>query len=238
MPKILMAPDGAVDFHAHILPGADHGSDSLETSLFQLEQATRHGIRRIVATPHFYPVNHEVDSFLERRTRAYNLILESCTENLPQIKLGAEVLICNSIERLPGLERLFIEGTNTLLLELPFNDFQPAYCASVEYLVKSGVEVIIAHAERYSYEHIEQVLSCGARLQLNPRCIVQRHRRGAVIEWFKKGQVAALGSDIHGRDKKAYPLFCKAFSILGIYSTDIVKDSSFIFNSSGISLKL
>ncbi|MEE3459824.1 MAG: CpsB/CapC family capsule biosynthesis tyrosine phosphatase, partial [Candidatus Faecousia sp.] len=41
-----------IDFHAHILPGADHGSDGLETSLRQLALAEEAGVDTIVATPH------------------------------------------------------------------------------------------------------------------------------------------------------------------------------------------
>ena len=33
-----------VDFHSHILPRADHGSDSIETSLCQLESAAKAGV--------------------------------------------------------------------------------------------------------------------------------------------------------------------------------------------------
>ena len=40
------------DFHAHILPGADHGSDGMETSLTQLALAEAAGVDTIIATPH------------------------------------------------------------------------------------------------------------------------------------------------------------------------------------------
>ena len=64
-----------IDFHAHILPGADHGSDGLETSKAQLGCLFKEGITRVVATPHFYPQRHSVDTFLERRDRAKKEIL-------------------------------------------------------------------------------------------------------------------------------------------------------------------
>ena len=54
-----------VDFHAHILPEADHGSSSLEMSLWQLASAKRYGVTRIIATPHFYPHVHTVESLLK-----------------------------------------------------------------------------------------------------------------------------------------------------------------------------
>ena len=41
------------DFHSHVLPGADHGSDSVETSERQLELVDGAGIDRVVAAPHF-----------------------------------------------------------------------------------------------------------------------------------------------------------------------------------------
>ena len=47
-----------VDFHAHVLPCADHGSSSVSTSLSQLSYAKGAGVKRIIATPHFYPHKH------------------------------------------------------------------------------------------------------------------------------------------------------------------------------------
>ena len=58
-----------IDFHAHILPGADHGSDGLETSLRQLALAEEAGVDTIVATPHFYPQSDSFSEFLRRRER-------------------------------------------------------------------------------------------------------------------------------------------------------------------------
>ena len=47
--------DLTLDYHAHILPRCDHGSDGVETSLRQLAMAAEAGIRTVCATPHFYP---------------------------------------------------------------------------------------------------------------------------------------------------------------------------------------
>ena len=62
------------DFHSHVLPGADHGSDSVETSERQLELLNGAGIDRVVATPHFYPSDVTVGEFLDLREQ----ILYSC----------------------------------------------------------------------------------------------------------------------------------------------------------------
>lgn len=59
--------DLSLDHHAHVLPGCDHGSDGLETSLRQLDMAAAVGIRTVCATPHFYPHRESVESFLRRR---------------------------------------------------------------------------------------------------------------------------------------------------------------------------
>ena len=50
-----MKLDLSLDYHAHILPGCDHGSDGLVTSLKQVEMAASAGVKTICATPHFYP---------------------------------------------------------------------------------------------------------------------------------------------------------------------------------------
>ena len=60
-----------IDFHAHLLPGADHGSDSLATSLRQVALAQEAGIGLLIATPHFYPRLESPGAFLERRAETW-----------------------------------------------------------------------------------------------------------------------------------------------------------------------
>lgn len=107
--------DLSLDYHAHVLPSGDHGSDGLETSLRQLDMAAAAGIRTVCATPHFYPHRESVESFLRRRAECAQLLRAHLPEQVPQICLGAEVLICDGMERLDGLHRLCREGTNELL---------------------------------------------------------------------------------------------------------------------------
>jgi len=220
-----------VDFHSHILPGADHGSANLETTDFQLNEAVSNGITRIIATPHFYPTAHSVENFIEKRDQAYNKLLSRSENKNPEIRLGAEVLICENIEYIPGLERLYIEGTKTLLLELPYADFSMQYCDSVYALISSGVDVIIAHADRYAPKHIECMIDSGARLQLNANSLATVFKRRNLYDWMERGLVVAIGSDIHGKDKTAYPSFNKAIGKIAPYIDFIKSESDKIFNS-------
>ena len=60
-----------IDFHAHILPKCDHGSDSRKTSIEQLKQAKKADIGVVCATSHFYAQRENVDRFIKRRTISY-----------------------------------------------------------------------------------------------------------------------------------------------------------------------
>ena len=199
-----------IDFHSHILPGADHGSSSVETSLGQLRLAKNHGVNRIIATPHFYPARHNIEDFVERRNSSWNHLKLSLNESHPDIRIGAEVLVCNGIENLPGLDKLFIHGTNTLLLELPFTDFQEEYAESAEKLIFSGVEVVLAHAERYPCENIKKMLNVGCKIQLNADAFRPLFISSHIKKWLSNNSVVALGSDIHRDDKNAYKAFIRA----------------------------
>ena len=219
-----------VDFHSHILPGADHGSGSVSESLDQLRLASDRGIKRIIATPHFYPNSHDVNSFINRRDLSYNQLLAAMTDGSPEIKLGAEVLICEGIENMPGLESLFIAGTSTLLLELSYTDFHYSYIKSVAALISSGVDVILAHADRYPKENVKQLIDVGARIQLNADSCKSIFLPKHIKQWLDSGRVVALGSDIHGRDHKAYRNFCAAVAKISKYVDSIKASSDDIWN--------
>ena len=51
------------DIHSHILPKVDDGSDSLETSVKLLEMMKAQSITDVLATPHFYPSEMNLERF-------------------------------------------------------------------------------------------------------------------------------------------------------------------------------
>lgn len=198
-----------VDFHAHILPKVDHGSDSLEVSRRQLLLAKKYGIDSIVATSHFYPHSRSAKSFVERRNAAFRELVPQAEALGINLMLGAEALLCHSFDKIPYVDDLCISGTRIILLELPFADFQIDYCQSIYNLVSSGYKVVMAHAERYDSSWIAETLEAGAKLQLNaPSLSLFKVKR--VLPWLERGEVIALGSDIHGASAKAYRAFSSA----------------------------
>ena len=219
------------DFHAHILPLADHGSSSLETSVRQLQLAKLAGVSKIIATPHFYPHYHTVSAFVKKRTAAYKLLSQSLTEDMPEIRLGAEVLLCENLHKIEGLSELCIQGTKTILLELPYYTIDEGHVSAVDSLIKSGYDIILAHADKYNKEDIEKFLSIGAKIQLNSVSLcglfIPRH----LLDWIDYGHVVALGSDIHGTKRRAYKSFFKVKKKFEQRLSYICKQSNSIWDS-------
>ena len=190
--------DLTLDYHAHILPGCDHGSDSVETSRKQLAMAAAAGVRIVCATPHFYPHKESIPSFLQRREASAQLLRENLTADALQLQLGAEVLICDGMERLDGLSRLCRGETNELLLEMPFYQWSESIWDTLYALCeRRDIEIVLAHAERYPPEAIEQLIRDNVALQLNSECLTRPLHRKRYLTWIKNGSVKYLGSDIH-----------------------------------------
>ena len=227
--RVMNKSEGFVDFHAHILPRADHGSGSVETSVFQLNSAKSAGVFRVIATPHFYPHRHLLEDFLERRATAYETLKPHIPEGM-NVKIGAEVLICPGIQNIPNIESLFIEGTRSLLLELPFDRYEDYFPEAVRKMREKGIDVIIAHADRYSKKVVDKMLEAGARLQLNATSLDRFFKKKSLYKWINNGDVIALGSDIHGKDEKAYKSFTRAFSKVKNKADYIKIESDKIFN--------
>lgn len=191
--------DLTLDYHAHVLPGCDHGSDSVETSRKQLAMAAAARVRTVCATPHFYPHKESIPSFLQRREASARLLRENLTAaDAPQLQLGAEVLICDGMERLDGLPRLCRSETNELLLEMPFYQWPEAIWDTLYALCeRRDIKIVLAHAERYPPEAIEQLIRDNVALQLNSECLTRPLHRKRYLTWIKNGSVKYLGSDIH-----------------------------------------
>lgn len=190
--------DLSLDYHAHILPGCDHGSNSIAMSLKQIDMAKSAGIQTICATPHFYPHKESVVSFTSRRKETVANLFSQLSQEAPRILLGAEVLICDGMERLDGLRELCLEGTNELLLEMPFYRWSDSIWDTLYRLNDlRDIQIVIAHADRYPPEDIQQLISEGIPLQLNAESLRRPLHRRRYLDWIQNGYVSYLGSDIH-----------------------------------------
>lgn len=203
-----------LDFHAHILPGADHGSDGLETSLRQLTLAEQAGIDVIVATPHFYPQADDFRHFLHKRERTRGELLEHYQGPI-RILTGAEVHMCVGLDHLDGLEALCIPGTNVMLCELPFRGLTDSLSETFQRLVEEHeICPVLAHVDRYDPAQIDRLFDMGLQGQLNAEPFLHRFRRRRLLHWIDQGSITALGSDIHGAEI-GYSQYLAAAEFLG-----------------------
>lgn len=220
-----------VDFHSHILPGADHGSYTVETSLAQLRSAQKNSVKRILATPHFYPNLHTISYFIANRSSAIAALKAAKTPDMPEFKVGAEVLLCEGLERHPELDRLCFDGTKHIMIELPFVDVSDEHVKTLEALMDKGYNVILAHVDRYPKEYIEELIELGVKnLQVNVSSLATVFKRKHLYKWAEKGLVTMLGSDIHGDAPIAYKYFANAQKKLSNYILQIKASSDKIWD--------
>ncbi len=210
-----------IDFHAHVLPKADHGSDGVETSLKQLALAKEAGIDILAATPHFYPSSDTAEAFLARRKHCLEELKSKLGQDAPQLLPGAEVQLCRGIDHLQQIRELCFQGTNVLLLELP-GDFRfKQFERSIESLqYDCGLQIVIAHVDRYP-ELAEPILDAGYMGQLNASSLCTVFKKKRLYDWIERGSIVALGSDLHGV-KTGYSQFLQAKKKLGSLYEEIM----------------
>ena len=200
-----------------------------EMSVKLLKEMKSAGIQNVVLSPHFYPQhNSNVEDFLARRDRHIGALIERMeAEGLSKIELlpAAEVLLCQGLEKLEGIEKLCIKGTNTLLIEMPDLPWSESLYDSIKKMRdRLGLEVVIAHADRYGKQNALSLISRGFKVQVNADSTVSFSLKRTVLDWAKQGYVYALGSDhhVHSSSKSAhYKEFPKANGVLAKYADAI-----------------
>ncbi len=198
-----------IDFHSHILPAIDDGARNVETSLKMIKASKAQGVDVMLATPHFYADENRIENFLENRANAFAKIKPELEKvDAPKILLGAEVAFFEGISRASDVEKLAIEGTSNLLLEMPFRKWTDADVAEVETLINKGhFHIVVAHLERYmringNEPYIKNLMELPVSIQINAESLLDWHGRGRLLKMFKKNQAHLLGSDAHGMNRR------------------------------------
>lgn len=201
------------DFHAHILPGMDHGSTRIETTLTQLSMAKELGISTIVATSHFYPDVHSIGRYLEKRELSLNK-LHGSVEDPPRIIPGAEVTLTFDLPSLLDLEKLCISNTDYILIEIP-EYTQTNWVFDALYKISSvrKLRPVIAHIDRYEASIAEELMDMGYAVQINAEALMSIRNRSKWIRNIEQKRIDLLGSDVHS-DAKEYRYFSRSLKVL------------------------
>ncbi len=204
-----------VDFHTHILPGIDDGSESIHMTGEMLKEELHQGVDCVVATPHFYPDRISVRRFLEEREKAYGLVLSLKDQlspgSLPGILLGAEVYYFPGMGAADQLPLLAVGNTRTILLEMPFGQWTDDVYKDVrEIIEKQGLKVVLAHVERYTDLQRDRsvwrkVMSLPVVPQINSGSFLHHktglfrkdRRREFSLDFLRRHGRLILGSDCH-----------------------------------------
>lgn len=191
-----------VDFHSHVLPQMDDGSQSLEESLSLLRMLAEQGVDLVAATSHFYADRESPERFLSRRAEAGEKLRSGMTPDLPAVRLGAEVAYFPGVSRIRELSSLLLEGTRLLLLEMPMGHWGQYAVSEVMELSCSGAwTVVLAHIDRYlpmqKADVWESLLENGVLMQVNASFFLSRRTCGKALRMLRNGRIHWIGSDCH-----------------------------------------
>lgn len=199
-----------VDFHSHILPVMDDGSASAEESLAMMKLASQQGIRRMVATPHFYPHREDPERFLHRRREAELILRQAMSgcPGLPELEIGAEVYFFRGMSSYERLHELTIEGTDCILVEMPMSKWSDSMYAELRRInTNAGLIPVIAHVDRYisplrTHGIPERLGELPVIVQANANFFLRSSTRAMALKMLKDDKIHLLGSDCHNLDER------------------------------------
>lgn len=207
-----------IDWHTHILPGMDDGSRDVAESVSMMNMQVSQNVNTVIATPHFYANDETVDSFLDRRKKAVELLKAHLPEGAPEIRLGAEVRYYQGISRMADLKALRIEGSKLLLLEMPMSVWTEYMLRELTELAsKSSIRIVLAHIERYINLQKrfvwDRICDSGILMQVNASYFTTLTSKRKAISLLKEGKIHFVGSDCHNTTSRP-PQIGKAFEII------------------------
>ena len=196
-----------LDIHSHILPAVDDGAKTIEESIAILEEMYRQGITDVIATPHFYPLEDNLEDFITKTRKAFSLLKEKAeNKKVPNILLGCEILYYSGISKASELNCFTLNGSCYLLLELTPASISDSLFDELLYLrEEQKIIPIIAHIERYKTakkykKFIKFVKDNGILTQVNATSFFKKDYLKTLDKLFAENAVTFIGTDSHSVD--------------------------------------
>ena len=165
-----------VDCHSHVVPSGDDGAATIQDGLALCQSAAQHGTAVLFATPHVWPY------FTLSEERKLE-IREAYERMRPHA--GLELRLGFELTPAPALldqdpRRYVLEGTDCVLMEVPFSGPPDLLFALAEHVEAAGLRPVIAHPERTEAVLAEpsiadDLAARGWALQVNATSLLGRH---------------------------------------------------------------
>ena len=200
-----------IDFHTHILPGIDDGAKNVNMSLDMLAVADKNDAETVILTPHV-DASANFEDFLQVRNEMYHTLLNAIDQSrmsYPELLLGAEVQLDTSLSERENVRSLCIEGTELLLLELPYAPWNSWYNHEIYSIIsKHEVTPVMAHIERYLHspkdiKKLDSLVSFGVKFQINASSFLSFSGRRIIRELAAQGLISAIASDCHNLTRRS-----------------------------------
>ena len=213
-----------VDIHSHILPGLDDGPSDIADSIKMAKVAYCDGISVIVATPHDRDVLAKFSpSKIISLTNTVNKML---VEQFIPVKVfvGMENhLAMDSPEQFDKGMALPIEGTGSMLIELPF-EFVPWYAEDIMFRLQDrGLQLILVHPERNAwiqknFSILSRMIDMGVLSQITAGSLMGKF--GPLVQktaclLLRDGLAHIVASDSHSYKGSRSPILSEAVDYIG-----------------------
>jgi protein-tyrosine phosphatase len=201
-----------IDIHSHIINNVDDGSQSIEESLFLINNAVKEGIKEIICTPHFLKYG-DYNIKKDEMIKHFNILKQEVLENDINVKLylGNEIMydkvnIMNYVEE--GLVST-LNNSRYLLFEMSFVKYRSEISEVIYDIITSGYVPILAHPERYTYVQnhpniVYNLVKKGCLIQVNQDSILGKNGKIAqeiVMLLLKHKLVNFVASDGHNKNR-------------------------------------
>lgn len=228
-----------IDIHCHINPGLDDGPKDFDTSIEMIKLAEDNGIKKIIATAHYYKGCYE--ECYEKIEKSVQALNEAATNNKFNIEIypGQEVLIDNYTVN--NYREGIIRGLNNsryLLIEFPMNEI-PENALDIIYELKLlGVIPILAHPERYTrvigdITKLNPFIGEGLLFQVNTGSIkglFGSKVQNTALTLVKEGLCDFIASDAH-TTRRRIPELLPAIKEINNYNKNFYEEFNIRCNS-------
>lgn len=197
-----------VDCHAHVVPSGDDGAATIQDGLALCRTAAEHGTAVLFATPHIWPHFTLTPQRQEEVREAFERMR---ARTAVELRLGYELTPARPLlDEDP--HRYVLEGTDRVLMEVPFTGPADLVFALAEHVESAGLRPVIAHPERTEAVLddpfiAEELAARGWTLQVNATSLTGRHgEEPEALGWslVDRGLAGVVASDGHRATRPAH----------------------------------